>query len=90
MFYQIFTLMLNYNRVFGYPDGIALRHTSALDALDEGISLEKVQRQLGHANIKTTMGYLRGRDEDRARAYRNQSLSAGLSERADERRNQTF
>ncbi|MFC1976571.1 tyrosine recombinase XerC, partial [Chloroflexota bacterium] len=55
----------------------ALRHTSAIDALDEGISLEKVRRQLGHANIKTTMGYLQGRDEDRARAYRSQSLSAG-------------
>lgn len=68
----------------------ALRHTSALDALDEGISLEKVQKQLGHASIHTTMTYTRGRDEDRARAYRKKSLSAGLPKRADERRNPDY
>ncbi|MCK6625584.1 MAG: tyrosine-type recombinase/integrase [Anaerolineae bacterium] len=56
----------------------ALRHSSALDALDEGISLDKVQKQLGHASIQTTMRYLRGRDPDRARAYREHSLSKRL------------
>jgi integrase len=60
----------------------ALRHSSALDALDAGISVDKVQRQLGHANLQTTLNYLRGRDEDRARAYRECSLSKSLAERA--------
>lgn len=56
----------------------ALRHSSALDALDEGISPDKVQKQLGHASLQTTMRYLRGRDKDRARAYREHSLSKRL------------
>ena len=60
----------------------ALRHSSALDALDAGISVDKVQRQLGHANLQTTLDYLRGRDEDRARAYQEYSLSKSLAERA--------
>jgi len=60
----------------------ALRHSSALDALDEGISIDKVQRQLGHASLTTTMKYLRGRDEDRVRAYQERSLSKGLARRA--------
>ena len=49
----------------------ALRHSSALDALDAGISVEKVQRELGHASLTTTMKYLRGRDEDRRRGHRS-------------------
>jgi len=60
----------------------ALRHSSALDALDAGISVDKVQKQLGHANLQTTLNYLRGRDEDRARAYRECSLSKNLAKRA--------
>jgi integrase len=60
----------------------ALRHSSALDALDEGISADKVQKQLGHTSLKTTLRYLRGRDEDRAQAYRNNSLSDSLARRA--------
>jgi integrase len=56
----------------------ALRHSSALDAIDEGISIDKVQKQLGHSSIQTTMRYLRGRDPDRARAYREHSLSKRL------------
>jgi site-specific recombinase XerD len=60
----------------------ALRHSSALDALAAGIDLEKIQKQLGHASLHTTMKYLRGRDEDRARAYREQSLSESLARRA--------
>ena len=63
----------------------ALRHSSALDALDTGISIEKVQRQLGHASLTTTMKYLRGRDEDRRRAYQEYSLSDSLAERAAKR-----
>lgn len=63
----------------------ALRHSSALDALDAGISIEKVQRQLGHASLTTTMKYLRGRDEDRQRAYQEHSLSDSLAERAAKR-----
>lgn len=64
----------------------ALRHSSALDALDVGISIEKVQRQLGHASLATTMKYLRGRDEDRRRAYQEYSLSDSLAKRAAKRR----
>ena len=63
----------------------ALRHSSALDALDAGISIEKVQKQLGHASLTTTMKYLRGRDEDRRRAYQEYSLSDSLAERAAKR-----
>lgn len=63
----------------------ALRHSSALDALDTGISVEKVQKQLGHANLHTTLNYLRGRDEDRARAYQEHSLSDSLVKRANRR-----
>lgn len=66
----------------------ALRHSSVLDALEEGISVEKVQKQLGHASIQTTMAYMRGRDPERAQAYRTKSLLAGLSRRADESRNE--
>jgi integrase len=63
----------------------ALRHSSALDAMDEGISPDKVQKQLGHASLQTTLRYLRGRDEDRARAYREHSLSDSLAKRAAQR-----
>lgn len=66
----------------------ALRHSSVLDALEEGISVEKVQKQLGHASIQTTMAYMRGRDPERAQAYRTKSLLAGLSRRVDESRNE--
>jgi integrase len=64
----------------------ALRHSSVLDALDAGIDAAKVQAQLGHASITTIMKYARGQDEDRAWAYRDRSLSAGLSKRAERRR----
>ncbi len=47
----------------------ALRHTSALLAIEAGVSLEKIRDQLGHADITTTALYLRGRDPARARAY---------------------
>jgi integrase len=60
----------------------ALRHSSALDALDAGISIDKMQRQMGHAHISTTMKYLRGRDKERARAYHEHSLSDWLAKRA--------
>ncbi len=63
----------------------ALRHSSALDALEAGISVEKVQQQLGHASLLTTMKYLRGRDEDRRRAYQECSLSDSLDKRAAKR-----
>lgn len=56
----------------------ALRHASALDALEAGISVDKVQRQLGHASLATTMVYLRGRLEDRARSYEVGDLSGRL------------
>lgn len=63
----------------------ALRHSSVLDALDEGISPDKVQKQAGHACITTTLKYMRGRDEDRAQAYRENSLSDSLARRAAKR-----
>ena len=56
----------------------ALRHSSVLDALDAGISVDKVQKQLGHTKLQTTLNYLWGRNEDRARAYQECSLSNNL------------
>jgi len=35
-----------------------LRHTSALETLDAGANLRTVQLKLGHADIRTTQGYL--------------------------------
>ena len=34
-----------------------LRHTCGTRALDRGVSIETVQRQLGHADARTTMRY---------------------------------
>ncbi|MCB0194559.1 MAG: tyrosine-type recombinase/integrase [Anaerolineae bacterium] len=68
----------------------ALRHSSALDALESGISVDKVQKQLGHANLQTTMNYLRGRDEDRARAYQERSLSENLARLAATRQMEQY
>ena len=36
----------------------AMRHSAATIAIDEGIALTVVQEQLGHADIRTTRGYV--------------------------------
>jgi site-specific recombinase XerD len=61
-----------------------LRHAHALELAREGIPLNIIQRQLGHANLGTTSIYLRGIDPDeiitavRTRCAPMMSASAGL------------
>ncbi len=45
-----------------------LRHTCARRMLDAGVPIVDVAAHLGHADVKTTMGYLASRDEDLKRA----------------------
>lgn len=40
----------------------SLRHTTAIQALDAGVSLDMVQQLLGHADVRTTMIYSHSRD----------------------------
>jgi site-specific recombinase XerD len=42
----------------------ALRHAHALELAREGVPLNIVQRQLGHANLGTTSIYLQGIDPE--------------------------
>jgi integrase/recombinase XerD len=41
-----------------------LRHAHAVELAREGIALNMIQRQLGHANLGTTSIYLQGIDTD--------------------------
>jgi site-specific recombinase XerD len=61
-----------------------LRHAHALELAHEGVPLNIIQRQLGHANLGTTSIYLQGIDPEeiiaavRARRAPMMSASAGL------------
>jgi site-specific recombinase XerD len=61
-----------------------LRHAHALELAREGVPLNIIQRQLGHANLGTTSMYLQGIDPEeiiaavRARRAPMMSASAGL------------
>jgi site-specific recombinase XerD len=61
-----------------------LRHAHALELAREGVPLNIIQRQLGHANLGTTSIYLQGMDPEeiiaavRARRAPIMSASAGL------------
>jgi site-specific recombinase XerD len=61
-----------------------LRHAHALELAREGVPLNIIQRQLGHANLGTTSIYLQGIDPEeiiaavRARRAPMMSASAGL------------
>ncbi len=61
-----------------------LRRAHALELAREGVSLNIIQRQLGHANLGTTSIYLQGIDAEeiiaavRARRAPMMSASAGL------------
>lgn len=46
-----------------------MRHSHAVHALKSGVPVRAVQKQLGHADISTTMQYLRLIDDDVAEAY---------------------
>lgn len=46
----------------------ALRHSHAEHGVDK-VGIKRVQRQLGHSDLRTTARYLRGKDPDRAEAY---------------------
>lgn len=61
----------------------ALRHSSALAALDAGVSLHYVQKQLGHRSLASTQNYVRVRDADQLRAYQKASLGDRVSDRLD-------
>jgi integrase len=41
-----------------------LRHAHALELAREGVPLNNIQRQLGHANLRTTSIYLQGIDPE--------------------------
>ena len=58
-----------------------LRHAHALELTREGVPLNIIQRQLGHANLATTSIYLQGIDPEEIIAIvgiRRASASAGL------------
>jgi integrase len=61
-----------------------LRHAHALELAREGVALNIIQRQLGHANLGTTSIYLQGIDPEeiiatvRTRRGPMMSASAGL------------
>jgi site-specific recombinase XerD len=61
-----------------------LRHARALELAREGVPLNIIQRQLGHANLGTTSIYLQGIDTEEiiatvhARRGPMMSASAGL------------
>jgi integrase len=61
-----------------------LRHAHALELSREGVALNIIQRQLGHANLGTTSIYLQGIDPEaiitavRTRRAPMMSASAGL------------
>jgi site-specific recombinase XerD len=61
-----------------------LRHAHALELAREGVPLNIIQRQLGHANLGTTSIYLQGIDPEeiimavRMRRAPMMSASAGL------------
>jgi site-specific recombinase XerD len=61
-----------------------LRHAHALELAREGVPLNLIQRQFGHANLGTTSTYLQGIDREeiitavRARRAPMMSASAGL------------
>jgi site-specific recombinase XerD len=70
-----------------------LRHAHALELAREGVPLNIIQRQLGHANLGTTSIYLQGIDPEeiiaavRTRRAPMMSASAGLrSERSTQQR----
>jgi integrase/recombinase XerD len=61
-----------------------LRHAHAIELAREGIALNIIQRQLGHANLGTTSIYLQGIDTEeiiaavRSRRGPMMSATAGL------------
>jgi integrase len=61
-----------------------LRHAHAVELAREGVSLNVIQRQLGHANLGTTSIYLQGIDTEEiiatvhARRAPMMSATAGL------------
>jgi site-specific recombinase XerD len=69
-----------------------LRHAHALELAPEGVPLNVIQRQPGHANLDTTSIYLQGIDpEEIITAVRTprapmMSASAGLKPRPERRR----
>jgi integrase len=52
----------------------ALRHSSALAALDEGLPIHYVRDQLGHRSLESTQVYTRARNKDPLAAYQRASL----------------
>jgi hypothetical protein len=69
-----------------------LRHAHALERAREGVPLNNIQRQLGHANLGMTSIYLQGIDPEeilaavRARRAPMMSASAGCNSEQQDRR----
>jgi site-specific recombinase XerD len=61
------TVLHRYGAMAGIPKRVhphGFRHTMACDLVQEGFSIINVQNQLGHSNVATTAGYLRGLGAD--------------------------
>lgn len=57
----------------------ALRHSSALAALDAGLPIHYVRDQLGHRSLESTQVYTRARNKDQLEAYQQASLGRRVS-----------
>jgi site-specific recombinase XerD len=66
---QVRVALHRYGAAAGIPKRVhphGFRHTLACDLVMEGFSIVHVQSQLGHNNVATTAGYLRGLGADEA------------------------
>lgn len=61
----------------------ALRHSFAIHGLRRGLPLNHIQKQLGHASLKTTAIYLEAEDEERRQDCLKFSPGDGLDELVD-------
>jgi integrase len=67
----------------------ALRHSSALAALDAGLPIHYVRDQLGHRSLESTQVYTRARNKEQLDAYKRAGLGSRVSgkKRSDDKPN---